>query len=484
MSDTTSRRTTVRFGRRQTRGLLLGFSAPRIAAVAVIVVVLVIAVVSFGGFGVLLTSPLLACLLASVFLQWHGRPAVEMLPIGLHYGARHAVGQTTFRAQVSLPRPPATMALPGDTAALRFHLDQPSGAVMVHDPHASTLSAIAHVTHPAFILLSPDEQTQRVAAWGRLLAGLASSDTCTRIQVLETTHADSGRGITGWWQDNGSGDEPEWAVREYQELMRTAAPSAATHRTLVTFVLDLRRAAKAVKAAGGGTTGSAEVLRQHMSDWEASLRAADLTLAGWLSAEQLAGVIREAYDPAGADRICELDIGRDLATAGPLAVREQWDRLQHDSGYSCVLWISEWPRVDVAPSFLHTLVFEPGVRKSFSLVATPLSTVRAMRDIRRQKVEYVADAAQKANLGQLADLSDLQEYHDVLDREQALIAGHADIRFSGFVAVTASTNDGLDAAVAQLQRAISQCGCEARLLYGQQAQSFTVAALPLGRKAQ
>jgi len=432
---------------------------------------------------VLVTSPLWLGLVASAFVPWEGRPAIETLPTGLHYGARHALGQTEFLGRPSAPRPSGTMALPGDAAALRFHVDASSGAVMVHDPHARTLTAIAHVTHPAFVLLSPDAQAQRVASWGRVLAGLASSGACAGVQILETAHPDSGRGITGWWAEHGSTDRDQWAVREYGELMATAAPAASTHRTLAALGLDLNQAAKAIRDAGRGIGSAAAVMRQHMSALETSLRAADLYLAGWLSDGQLATVVREAYDPVNADRLDGVEIRRDLWTAGPLGVREHWDHLRHDSGYSSVLWISEWPRVEVSPSFLHALIFEPGVRKSFSLVATPLSTAQAMRDIRRQKVEYVTDAAQKARFGQLADLSDEQEYNDVLDRERALIAGHADFRFSGFVAVTAESKEQLDQAVAQMHRAITQCGCEARVLYGQQARAFTVAALPLGRKA-
>jgi hypothetical protein len=197
----------------------------------------------------------------------------------------------------------------------------------------------------------------------------------------------------------------------------------------------------------------------------------------------LASVVRSAYEPLTADRLDGTEIGQALDTAGPVGVAEHWDHLHHDSGYSTVLWISEWPRIEVAPSFLHALIFEPGIRKSFSITASPMSTAQAMRDIRKQKVEYVTDAAQKARIGQIADLSDTQEYNDVLDRERALIAGHSDFRFSGFVTVTAPTKTELDAAVSQLQRASTQCGCEARVLCGQQARAFTVAALPLGRKA-
>jgi hypothetical protein len=479
---TTGTPTTVRFGRRQTRGLLLGFSGPRVAAIACAIGVFVPSMFIAGTLGVAATSPLWAAVLASAFVPWGGRPVIEALPTVVHYGARRALGQTSFLARPSAPRPAGTMALPGDAASLRFLLDE-SGAVMVHDPHARTLAAIAHVTHPAFVLLSPDAQAQRVTGWGRVLAGLASSGACARVQVLETALPDSGHGITGWWLEHGVHGESVWAAREYHELMRTAAPSASTHRTLIALVLDLTKVSKATREAGRGLAGAAGALRQQMTALEASLHSADLDLVSWLSDGQLATVLRSAYDPVNADRLDATDVGRDLWTAGPVGVREYWDHIQHDTGFSTVLWISEWPRTEVVPSFLHTLIFEQGVRKSFSLVASPLSTAQAMRDIRRQKVEYVTDASQKAKFGQLADLSDAQEYSDVLDRERALIAGHTDFRFSGFVAVTAESRDQLDVAVSAMHRAITQCGCEARVLYGQQARAFTVAALPLGRKA-
>ena len=50
------------------------------------------------------------------------------------------------------------------------------------------------------------------------------------------------------------------------------------------------------------------------------------------------------------------DLGRDLATAGPVAVTETWDRLRSDSAFHAVLWITEWPRSAVYPGFLTPLV--------------------------------------------------------------------------------------------------------------------------------
>jgi len=472
----------VRFGRRSSRGLLLGFSGARIACIAAAAAVFIPSLLVAGILGTAATATVWVALLVAAFVPWAGRPIIETAPTAVHFLARRAQGQTTYAVRPGKPRPAGTLSLPGDAAALRWLSDAATGTVMVHDPHEQTLTAVARVSHPAYVLLSPDEQSRRVQGWGRALAGLAASGTCARVQILESAQPDSGRGINDWWKEHRSPDARTWAVDQYEELMVTKAPAASTHRTLIALSLDLKRSGKAIKEAGRGMTGASAVLGQDMAAFESGLRAAELKLTSWLDPADLAGVIRSAYDPHGWAQLDGTGLGRDLATAGPVAVEEHWDHLRHDSGYSAVLWISEWPRIDVPPHFLHALEFAPGVRKTISITATPLSTAAAMRDIRKAKVEYLTDAAQKTRIGQIADLADAQELADVMTREQALISGHADLRFTGLIAITAPTKDELDAAVSQLQRAATQSGCETRLLLGQQARAFTAAALPLARK--
>jgi hypothetical protein len=469
----------VRFGRRQSKGVLLGFSGIRLIAIGVALILFVFPMFTAGLGGVLFTAPLWGLPLASAFARWNGRPVIESAPMLAHWGARSVNKQTRQQVRASVPRPDGTMALPGDAAALRFHSDLVSGAAMIHDPHRNTLSAVVRVTHPAYVLLSPDDQARRVAAWSRVLGGLAASGTCAGVQILESTLPDPGHGVRGWFAQHGVHDE-SWATREYATLMEQAAPASSTHRTLIVLSLDMKSASKAIRDAGRGIAGAAEVLRGDIGNCEQALRSADLRTNGWLTAEELAVVVRQAYDPAAGD-LTAANPGADLTTAGPVAVDEHWDYLHHDSAFSTVLWISEWPRIDVHPSFLHPLIFQQGVRKSISIIAKPLGTSEALRAIRKEKVEYITEQQQAAKIGKIADLSADQEYADVLARERALISGHADMRFSGFVAITANTRDELTAAVAATQRAANQCGCETRILYSQQGQAFTVAALPLGR---
>jgi hypothetical protein len=484
MTDTAAPTTAklVRFGRRTSRGLLLGFSAARVACIAGAAAVFIPSLMIAGIIGTAATAAIWVALLAAAFVPWAGRPVIETAPTAAHFLVRRTLGQGSYAVRPGKPRPAGTLALPGDAAALRWLLDSTTGAVMVHDPHEQTLTAIAHVAHPAYVLLSPDDQSRRVQGWGRALAGLAASGTCARVQILESAQPDSGRGISDWWNQHRSPDAGPWVVQQYDVLMKAQAPAACTHRTLIALSLDLKAAAKAIRDAGRGMSGAAAVLGQDLTAFESGLRAAELRLVSWLSPPDLAGVIRGAYDPKGAAQLEGTGLGRDLATAGPVAIEEHWDHLRHDSGFSAVLWVSEWPRIDVPPHFLHALQFAPGVRKTISITATPLSTAAAMRDIRKAKVEYLTDAAQKTRIGVIADLADAQELADVITREQALISGHADLRFTGLIAVTAPTKDELDAAISQLQRAATQSGCETRLLLGQQARAFTAAALPLARK--
>lgn len=470
--------TPVRFGRRSTRGLLLGLSTPRCISAGAAVAVVVVGLVAAGGVGLVASGLAWAPLLGVTFVSWQGLALIEWVPVVGHWTARKAAGQSEYRARVSVPRPAGTMALPGDAAALRFYEDPESGVCMVHDPHRQTLSVTVQITHPAYVLLSPIDQHGRVTAWGRLLASLSKSGHCAAVQVLEATVADPGTGVAGWYDTHGTHDGG-WADTNYAALLAQSSHGSSTHRTTITVALDMRRAAKAIREAGRGVKGAAVVLRGDMDALEYSLRAAELRIDHWLDAPALAVVVRQAYDPASTIRADSP--GATLTTAGPVGVSEHWSYLRHDSGYSTVLWISEWPRQAVAPNFLHPVVFAQGVRRSLAVVAHPLGANEAMKQIRREKTEAITDSAQKAKVGQLEDLSDRQEYDDILAREQALIAGHVDMEFSGFVTVTAPSRDELAAAVSQVEQAVGLSTCETRVLYGRQAQGFVVSALPFAR---
>ncbi|QAY63541.1 PrgI family protein [Xylanimonas allomyrinae] len=477
-NTTTDGGTTATFSRLTRRGVLLGLGPSQLVVLAFAGVALVAALVA-GGMAVAYAAPLILACAALCWIRLGGRPVVEWLPVATVWVRRGITGQLDYRARIGTPRPAGTLALPGDAARLRQWVDAETGGVMIHDPHAATLTAVVGVTHPSFVLLDAAEQARRVAAWGRVLASTCRSGNVATLQVLERTLPDSGKGLAAWWTTQGT-DDGGWAARTYADLIDRAGPTGERHATTIALTISLRAAARAVRAAGGGLRGGATVLRQEVTSLTTALRAADLTPTGMLDAGEVALAIRAAYDPTvGAALERHGAIGRDLATAGPLAVTESWGHLRADGAYHCVLWISEWPRTVVYPAFLTPLLLAPGVRRTLSLTFTPVRADVAARDLRRKKTEYISDAAQRNRLGQIEDASQAAEYTDVLQQEADLTAGHGVLRAVGLVTVTAPTLEELERAVAAVEQAAIQASCETRRLWGQQARTFIRAALPV-----
>jgi hypothetical protein len=450
-----------------------------VVVLAIAAGVAIIGLVAGNAAGFAVTAVVWGPLTASAFVRVGGRPLIEWALTGGQFAGRKASGQSEYRAEVVRPRPSGSLGLGGDAVSLRFHIDPATDAAMVHDPHRRSLTAVLAVSHPSFVLLDRDDREQRVSRWGRVLAGLAQSGTLASLQVLEATVPDSGDGLVEWYQARRATSNG-WADAQYRELLEQARLGTSTHRTTISIALDMRAASRAIKAAGGGIAGATAVLRQDMAGLGDALRQAGLTVRAWLGEGEIAAIIRAAYDP---DVVLDAryDPGANLTHAGPLAITEHWDCLRHDSAWSSVLWISEWPRIDVPPDFLHSLVFTPGVRRTLSLICRPLPTDEALRQIRKEKTEAVADQTQKARIGQVADLSDAHEYQDLLTRERSVISGHTDVEFTGLITVTATTRDEMESARTAVIRAAGQAACEARPLHGRQAQAFILATLPLAR---
>jgi hypothetical protein len=471
----------VSFSRLERRGILLGLSGPRLACASASVIVLVIALATNGASGVAWTAPLWGGALLLAWMRVGGRTLIEWTPVTAHWMMRTRSGQTRYRRGLGKVRAVGSLALPGDAARLRHYDDPQTGAVMVHDAHAGTLLAVLEVTHPAFVLLDPAEQQRRVEGWGRTLSMLCRTARIAHVQVLERTLPDAGTGLASWWHEHGT-DDGSWAARVYQELIEDAGPAAERHVTTITLSLDMRAAARAIRSAGGGLKGAAAVLRQDMDALTGALRAAELRPGRWASPEDLAVMLRSAYDPAVAAALERHSrVGRDLATAGPIAVEERWASLRSDSAYHAVLWVSEWPRAMVYPGFLAPILLTSGARRAVSILYDPIRPDVAARTIRRRKVEHLSDRAQRARLGQIEDAAISAELDDVLQQEADLVAGHGILRYTAFVAVTATSAETLEAAIAQIEQSAIQASCETRRVYGQQAQAFVAAALPLAR---
>ncbi len=174
-SPSTGELVPVKFSRLTRRGILLGLSLSQLITLAIGILSIVGALYAGGGILLAYTAPVWVLAAALTWIPVAGRPMVEWLPVAFWWLWRTTGGQLLYRRRIVIPRPVGTLALPGDMARLREYTDPDTGAGMIHDPHASTLTVVCEVTHPAFVLLDPGEQERRVSSWGRVLATVCRS---------------------------------------------------------------------------------------------------------------------------------------------------------------------------------------------------------------------------------------------------------------------------------------------------------------------
>ncbi|MFJ8676318.1 SCO6880 family protein [Streptomyces sp. NPDC093589] len=487
MSELSVTPLTVKFSRRSRRGILLGLSLPQLTLVSCALALLLIAVVSTGLLGAVVLAPLWAAVTALVAIRREGRSLIDWAPIALRYAHRRRSGQALWLARpVSRPRQDGVLHLPGAAASLRVVTpgDSATQGAAVHDPHGQTLTAVARVSSRAFALLDPVTQNHNVAGWGRALAGIARTGHVATVQVLERTVPDAGDTLARHWVKQGHPQTPV-AGQVYSDLIASAGPAAAPHETYLAISLDLKAAKRLISQAGGGLPGAFTVMQQTTVSVAQAARNAGLTVTGWLTAREIAAVIRTAYDPkalAGLQQWSDSGSAEaDPAAAGPVVQIEESDRLATDSARHATYWVEDWPRTETSAGFLHGLMFTAGVRRTLSLIYVPKSLESALRDVQRKKAAVLSDANERRRRGQVETEADSSEYADVKVRERQLIAGHADVAFTGLLTVTAPTDQLLDAACAQIETAASAAQVDLRRLFLQQPDAFTLGALPLAR---
>ncbi|MET9013918.1 SCO6880 family protein [Streptomyces olivaceoviridis] len=487
MSDLAVSPATVKFPHRSRRGILLGLTLHQLVLVSAALALLLVTVLTTGLLGAITLTPLWAAVAVLVAVRRQGRSLIDWAPIVARFAWRRHSGQTLWLARpVTRPRQDGILHLPGTAASLKVVTpgDSANGAAAVHDPHQQTLTAVARVSSRAFALLDPATQNHNVSGWGRALAGTARTGYVATVQVLERTVPDSGDTLARHWAQHGRPEAPV-AGQVYADLVASAGPTAAPHETYLAISLDLKAAKRLISQAGGGLPGAFTVMEQTTASIAQAARNAGLMITGWLSAREIAAVVRTAYDPKALAALQQWSpTGRaeaDPAAAGPVVQVEEYDRVATDSARHTTYWVENWPRTEMGAGFLHGLMFTAGVRRTLSLTYVPQRLESALRDVQRKKAAIIADASERARRGQVDSEEDSIEYADVKNRERQLIAGHADVALTGLITVTADTDAALDAACAQIETAAVTAGVDLRRLWYQQPDAFAVAALPLAR---
>ena len=460
--------TTARFGRLEQRGLLLGLGFGQLVVLAVALLVAVTGVYSAGATGLVASGALWLPLVAAATVKVGGRTLLAWAPIAASWQSRTLLGSTR---EFTRPTTPVGLHVPGIAGELRVSATPTLGAALVHDRRVDTVTAIARVAGGGFTLDAPTTQSHKVESWGRALASLGQQRSVRRVQVLLRTVPNGESRARRWWRENAAVDAP-FAATVLADLLDDAYYLTRRPEALLALALrSPRRGTRRISPDGAAR------LEQDLLALVDVLTAADLTVEEWVNPAKVSGVLRASYDPATNSS----PTGAATESSPSMGVEEHWRHLRTDSAVHATYWISEWPRSEVNPAFLQPLALSPGAFRTVTLVAEPLPITAALREIRRAKAEHAADSAQRSRIGQVEDEATRAEIDDLIRREQELVAGHGDMRFTGLVTVTAPTLDELDAACAATEAAAAQSLCEVRRMVGQQGLAHLAGAVPLAR---
>ncbi len=484
-----------RFGPLEKRGLIMGLRLPQIG---VLVVAGIIALASLHA-AVTVVTFFIACLaiVGALFACFwplsDSRTLEQVVPVAASWMIRKFRKQTTWatvapllgHTRIADTQPDMPPTLKGISIIAAPVTGGDLG--VIRDVSDGSYAAVIVVRGRSFALLDHDAKARLLGQWADVLSGAGREGSpIKRLQWLERTVPDPGDAIGQYLRDAIALPHTSAAVRSYLQLVGDAGPTTQNHETFVVIQIDKVKAARAIKLAGTGDDAACAVLVREAYTLASRLQGADLDVVGLLTPRLLAQSIRISFDPASRTTIsmnnvnAPSDAGVNPAQAWPTATDAHWAHYRTDSAFHVTYWIAEWPRSDTGPDFLAPLLLQTWVQRTVSVTLEPVSPFRAQRDVEAARTVDVADTELRQRHGFLMTMRRQREQESVLRREQELADGHADIRFSGYVTVSAADPDALEVACGEIEQQANQARLLLRRLGGLQDVAFSY-TLPLAR---
>src|SRR5215208_1000917 len=455
-----------RFGPLERRGWVGSLRPGQLAILSAAVFFTILLVQALkNGLGLLGGVILLSLGALLTFVPLYGRPLNEWVPVIGVFMARKATGRSRFRSRA--PEAGTRFAggdepvkLPdsiGKVELLAFPFRGVELGVLADRPN-HTFSAVIQARARSFVLLDPVDKAHRLAGWAGVIAGLAREGSpISRVQWIERTAPDA------------------------------AAPVTEQHELFIVLQLNAGKASRAIKQAGGKDTGACLVLARELETMARRLEAAEVEVLHALGPRRLAATIRLSYDPHARANLARLDsVDPDRAggvaprNAWPMRAEEHWGYYRTNDVVHATYWIAEWPRIDVGPGFLAPLLVQTRSMRTVAVTIEPVPPLKAMRAVGFAKTADVADEELRQKLGFLGTAKRRNQADAVNRREQELADGHADVRFSGYITVTADSPEALVEACGEVEHAAGQSRLELQRCDGEQELCFSY-TLPMGR---
>ena len=472
-------------GWRLRRGIgLFGLGLGGTAAVLGALLVLIITAAASPAALLYVVPPVLACGGAGL-----ARVGGEPLALAALRRARWRYASsrdwTRYRVAVVAEHSP-TWRLPGVLAPLAL-LDAEDGYggryALVLDRRTGMMTATLRVIPASTWLADRQDADTWVANWGGWLASLGYLPAVRHVTVTIDTAPEPGSTLADSVAAALDPAAPLTARQIMGQLAAAAPAAAADVDTRVSITFD----PAASPAAPAGLTESAAEVGRTLHGLESALGTCGVTVLGRASVDEIAGVVRTAFDPAARGEVnrilapAAVAPGRDLgwADAGPVGAEEEPGCYRHDSGISVSWAWSEAPRQNVTADVLARLVAPGRYPKRVSLQYRPFSAAEATRVLEAEVNAAQFRVVYKRRTGR--DETARDSYDQARARQAAAeeAAGAGVCLVSLYVTVTVAGDAELSRAVAETEAAAESSKIRLRRMTYSQAAGWA-ATLPCG----
>jgi Putative type VII ESX secretion system translocon, EccE len=449
--------------------------------------------------GALLAVVLFAGAVVAAVAPIGSRTVEEWAPVAISFAFKRLRGRNRWRSELPMsgllarrrsgaqafelcaPRP----VLPPELGGLWIvvdvaYRDRPIG--VLSERSGRRLTAVLACRVVAFSLLDAEAQERRLARWGLVLSGSAST-AVRRIQWVERTAPAEGDELARWLHAERDPTIPLRGtpmIESYLELIGTTTRVTQEHEILIAVQVDSGR----VRDRGGDAIGRA--LIEETERVAQGLEAAEVMVLGALGSGQLGRALRTAFDPYARAELAALQVadqgrhGVSEANAWPLGAREMWDHYCSDGAVHATYWIGGWPRIEVSSMFMEALLGRSSAVRTVAVAFEPIPPGRSTREVEAAITRDRADSELRHRFGQSETARQRQAQDATMRREAELAAGHSEVRLAGFVTVSGRDRDDLRRASAEVLEHAARARLELHRMYGQQADAFTF-TLPLCR---
>jgi hypothetical protein len=450
----------VQFSPVERRGVFMGATLFQIGVVAAgISLFLALALGSKDLVVTFLAAAVLGAAIAAVLIPYRGRTAAEWVPVM----ARNAVGHRRWtssapqmgerRRRGGVVRPVSVPPIVRGVRVLSTTVDGFEVGVLHHTARG-TYNAVLPVAASSFPLLSPADQDRRQEHWGEFQAGLADGLTARLQWIVRAVPADP-TAVSDYFEQNRDRSiaDDDATLAGYRALVAGAPAVGNEIDHLLVVSVDSRRAdaRSEIRKMGFGDVGALALLAGEVERAAGQLRAAQVEAGRPLDVAGIVGRVRAILDPYAPAGVA------DESEIWPMAVEPGWDCVRVDGAWHRGYWIRSWPHrpvdggVFLAPLLLRAA--SAGHVRTVSVTIEPVPLDKAFRQVEAAQMLDEVDDAERRRLGFLITARRRHQRRSVSEREDELVAGHADCLYSGFVVVSAPTREALEVGCAEAIRA-------------------------------